>query len=70
MSLAMTGSEITIHEKMLVPGDFVPYEVLFETDVWQGGPVKKQAPPIPLEIQTQSFETKTSRTSIGRVNWF
>ena len=51
MSLAMSGSQITIHEKMLVPGDFVPYEVLYETETWQGPPVKKQPPPIPLQVE-------------------
>ena len=51
MSLAMTGSVITIHEKLLVPGDFVPYDVLYETDVWQGPEVKKQEAPIPLEVK-------------------
>ena len=48
MSLAMTGSEITIFEKRLVPGDYKFYEVLYETDVHQGPEVKKQPEPIPL----------------------
>ena len=52
MSLTRSGLEITLHEKLLVPGDFVPYEVLYDTDVWQGPPVKKQPPPIPLQIET------------------
>ena len=51
MSLAMTGAEITLHEKMLVPGDFVHYEIAFVTDVWQGKPVKKQPPQIPLIVE-------------------
>ena len=51
MSLAMSGSQITLHEKHLVPGDFVPYEVLYETDVWQGAEVKKQPTPIPLQVE-------------------
>ena len=51
MSLAMTGSEITIFEKRLVPGDYVHYEVLYETDVHQGPEVKKQPEPIPLQIE-------------------
>ena len=51
MSLAMTGSEITIHEKLLVPGDYVHYEVLYETDVWQGDPVVKQPDPIPVQVE-------------------
>jgi hypothetical protein len=51
MSLAMTGSAITIHEKTVVPGDYVPYDVLYETDTWQGPEVQKQAAPIPLEVK-------------------
>ena len=51
MSLAMTGSEITIHEKTVVPGDFVPYEILYVTDVWQGAPVVKQPDPIPVQVE-------------------
>jgi hypothetical protein len=51
MSLANSGSQITIFEKMLVPGDYTHYEVLYETDVWQGPPVKKQPPPIPIHVQ-------------------
>lgn len=51
MSLAMTGAEITIHEKTVVPGDFVPYEILYVSEVWQGPPVKKQPTPIPLVVE-------------------
>ena len=53
MSLALSGSRVTLHEKMLVPGDYRHYEILYETDVWQGPPTKKQLPPIPLEIETR-----------------
>lgn len=50
MSLAMTGAEITLHEQTVVPGDFVAYEILYETETWQGPPVKKQPTPIPVEV--------------------
>ena len=50
----MTGDVITIHEKLLVPGDYVKYEVLYETNVWQGPPVHKQPEPIPLQIETEA----------------
>ena len=51
MSLAMSGSQITLHEKHLVPGDYNHYEILYETETWQGPPVKKQPPPIPLQVE-------------------
>ena len=47
----MTGSEITIFEKTVVPGDYVEYQILYETDVWQGEPVVKQAEPIPVQVE-------------------
>ena len=70
MSLAMSGSEITLHEKMLVPGDFVPYEVLYVTDVWQGAPVKKQPPPIPLQIETgaKQFGADPHRETVDKIS--
>jgi hypothetical protein len=51
MSLTMTGAAITLVEKLLVPGDFVPYTVLYETDSWQGPEIVKQPAPSPLEVK-------------------
>ena len=51
MSLAMSGSVITLHEKLLVPGDYQHYEILYVTDVWQGKEVKKAPEPIPLQVE-------------------
>ena len=65
MSLAMTGSAITLHEKLLVPGDYVPYEVLYETDVWQGEEVKKQPPPLPMEVK--QFGADPQKDSINKM---
>lgn len=45
-----TASIITLHEKKLVPGDYVHYEILYETDTYMGSPVVKHAPPIPLQV--------------------
>ena len=42
---------ITLYEKMLVPGDYVHYEILHVASTWQGPPVKKQPPPIPLIVE-------------------
>ena len=49
MSL-FSGSVITIHEKMLVPGDYVRLEKLYESDYWLGPPHKEEAPPPELKI--------------------
>ena len=70
MSLAMTGSEITLHEIMLVPGDFVPYQVLYETDVWQGAEVKKQQPPIPLQIEgaAKQFGSDPHKETVDKIS--
>ena len=51
MSLANSGLQITLREKALVPGDFVPYKVLYESHTWQGPPIKHQPRPIPLNVE-------------------
>ena len=64
----MTGAEITIHEKMLVPGDFVPYEILYETDVWQGEPVIKLPDPIPLQVEgAKQFGGDESKKTLDKI---
>ena len=69
MSLAMTGSEITIHEVMLVPGDYVHYEVLYETDTWQGEPVIKQPPSIPLQIEgAKQFGKDDHKETVDKIS--
>lgn len=68
MSLAMTGSEVTIHEVPLVPGDFVPYDVLFETDVWQGLPVKQQPKPIPLQVGAKQFGSDPHKETVDKIS--
>ena len=70
MSLAMSGSQITLHEKHLVPGDFVPYEVLYETDVWQGEEVKKQAKPIPLQVEgaAKQFGADPHQETVNKIS--
>ena len=69
MSLAMTGSEITIHETMLVPGDFVPYQILYETDVWQGPPVHKQPTPIPVQVEgPKQFGGDVHRETLDKIS--
>ena len=30
------GGVITLHEKKLVPGDYVHYDILYETETYQG----------------------------------
>jgi hypothetical protein len=45
-----TAGIITLHEKKLVPGDYVHYEILYETDTYMGSPVVKHAPPLPLQV--------------------
>ena len=64
----MTGSEITIHEKLLVPGDYVEYEVLYETDVWQGKPVVKQPDPIPVEVGAKQFGGDPHKDTIDKIS--
>ena len=70
MSLTRSGLEITLHEKLLVPGDFEPYEVLYETDVWQGDPVKKQPPPLPLQIETgaKQFGADPHKETVDKIS--
>ena len=70
MSLAMTGSEITIHEKLLVPGDYVHYEVLYETNVWQGPPVIKAPDPIPLQIEgaPKQFGSDVHKETVDKIS--
>ena len=64
----MSGSEITIHEKLLVPGDFVPYEVLYVSDVWQGPPVVKQPDPIPVEVGAKQFGSDPHKDTIDKIS--
>jgi hypothetical protein len=69
MSLAMTGSEITIHEVMLVPGDYVHFDVLYETDTWQGDPVIKQPPSIPLQIEgAKQFGSDPHKETVDKIS--
>ena len=70
MSLAMSGSQITIHEKMLVPGDYNHYEVLYETETWQGPPVKKQPPPIPLQVEgaAKQFGADPHQETVNKIS--
>ena len=69
MSLAMTGSEVTIHEVMLVPGDYVHYDVLYETDTWQGEPVIKQPPSIPLQIEgAKQFGSDPHKETVDKIS--
>jgi hypothetical protein len=49
MSLYRSGLEQTIFEKTLVPGDYVHYDVAFETPVWQGQQKVIQQEYIPKE---------------------
>jgi hypothetical protein len=53
MSLYRSGLEQTIFEKTLVPGDYVHYDVAYETDVWQGKP--KVVSPEYIPKQPQQF---------------
>ena len=66
----MTGSEITLHEIMLVPGDYVHYEVLYETDVWQGPPIIKQPPSIPLQIEgaPKQFGSDVHKETVDKIS--
>ena len=64
----MTGSEITIHEKLLVPGDYVEYEVRYQTDVWQGKPVVKQPDPIPVEVGAKQFGGDPHKDTIDKIS--
>ena len=70
MSLAMSGAQITLHEQMLVPGDYVHYEVLYETDTWQGDEVKKAPQPIPLQIEggAKQFGTDPHRETVNKIS--
>ena len=54
MSLANSGLQITLHEKALVPGDYVHYDVLYESHTWQGPPIKSQPSPIPLHVESRA----------------
>ena len=40
-------------EQFLVPGDFVHHEIAFETDVWQGKPVKPPRPSIQTYVEDE-----------------
>ena len=69
MSLAMTGSEITLREVPLVPGDYVHYEVLYETNTWQGPEVKKQPAPIPLQIEgAKQFGSDPHKETVDKIS--
>ena len=69
MSLAMTGSEITIHEKLLVPGDFVPYQILYESSVWQGPPTVKQPTPIPIQVTgAKQFGADPHKATLDKIS--
>ena len=68
MSIAASGATITLHEKMLVPGDYVPYEILYESEVWQGPPVIKQPQPIPVEVQgAKQFGSDPHRETLDKI---
>ena len=67
MSLAMTGSEITIHETSLVPGDYVAYEILYETDVWQGEPVIKLPEPI-VHVEPKQFGSDPHKETLDKIS--
>ena len=56
MTLSTAGDVIVLYEKHLVPGDYKHYEILYETDVWQGDPVKREPPAIPLQVQAKGVE--------------
>ena len=69
MSLAMTGSEITIHEKLLVPGDFVPYQILYESSVWQGPPTVKQPEPLPIQVSgLRQFGADPHKATLDKIS--
>ena len=59
------GGAITLHEKKLVPGDYVHYEIAYETDVYQGPPVIKHAPPIPLQVKGGDQVQKQGAVQFG-----
>ena len=68
MSIAASGAQITINEKMLVPGDYVPYEILYESEVWQGPPVIKQPRPIPVEVQgAKQFGSAPHKETLDKI---
>ena len=69
MSIAASGATITLHEKMLVPGDFVPYEILYESETWQGRPVKKQLSPILVDVQgAKQFGHDPHQATIDKIS--
>ena len=69
MSIAASGAQITLHEKTLVPGDYVPYEILYESEVWQGPPVIKQPSPIPVEVQgAKQFGSDPHQATIDKIS--
>ena len=59
------ASIITIHEKKLVPGDYVHYEILYETETWQGPPAVKHLPPIPLQVEGGEQIQKQGGCNLG-----
>ena len=64
----MTGSEITIHEKLLVPGDFVSYQIAYVTDVWLGEPVVTQPDPIILHVDgAKQFGADPHRETLDKI---
>ena len=69
MSIAASGAQITLKEKTLVPGDYVPYEILYESEVWQGPPVIKQPSPIPVEVQgAKQFGSDPHQATIYKIS--
>ena len=59
------GGVITLHEKKLVPGDYVHYEILYETETWQGPPAVKHAPPVPLQVEGAEQVPKQGGVQFG-----
>ena len=65
----MTGAEVTIHEKSLVPGDYVHYEILYETETHGGPPVKKQPAPIPIQVEgAKQFGSDPHRETLDKIS--
>ena len=62
------GGAITLHEKKLVPGDYVHYEILYETETYMGPPAIKHLPPIPLQVQGGEQVHKQGSVQFGANN--
>ena len=59
------GGAITLHEKKLVPGDYIHYEILYETETWQGPPAIKHLPPIPLQVEGGKQQQRPGGVQFG-----